>query len=330
MKENALEGERVTRLAVGQQRRRRYGATIVALFIATMTSRPAAAAQAMPSGGAPHSMPGMVAPQGDRVAQAIPQLRSQIARIQAALDRNQRRGSFGGGMQPIQLAMGDEMGMGGAASDPAMKAGGMPPASGCCSGMMGKMGSSGSASTAMPSDLPGFPGASHIYHVGATGFFLDYAAAIKLTTDQQAALNGIRQKSIGDMAAAQRRIDQADQELWMLTSSDQPDSTMLETKVRDIETLKGDQRLAFIRSVGEAARVLTDEQRAALLGTGAPQAAQMRAPQQGAVGSMNPQGAAGSMAPKAAMPGMGDNDSMDKMGGSAPAPKSSTGGMGNM
>ena len=53
----------------------------------------------------------------------------------------------------------------------------------------------------------------------------------------------------------------------MLTGSDQPDSMTLETKVRDIERLKGDQRIAFIRSVGEAARVLTDDQRAALLGT---------------------------------------------------------------
>jgi len=80
--------------------------------------------------------------------------------------------------------------------------------------------------------------------------------------------HGIKEKSIGDLAAAQRRIDQAEQELWMLTGSDRPDSMTLETKVREIERLKGDQRIAFIRSVGEAARVLTDDQRAALLGTG--------------------------------------------------------------
>ena len=26
----------------------------------------------------------------------------------------------------------------------------------------------------MPSALPGFPGQSHLYHIGATGFFLDH------------------------------------------------------------------------------------------------------------------------------------------------------------
>jgi hypothetical protein len=76
----------------------------------------------------------------------------------------------------------------------------------------------------MPSDLPSFPGASHLYHVGATGSFLDYSAALKLTADQQAALKRIKEESMGDLAAAQCRIDQAEQELWMITDSDRPDS----------------------------------------------------------------------------------------------------------
>jgi hypothetical protein len=200
--------------------------------------------------------------------------------------------------------------------------------SGMMEGMAGKMGAAGSTSTTMPSDLPGFPGASHIYHVGATGFFLDSSAAIKLTADQQAALNGIKGKSIGDLGAAQRRIDQAEQELWMLTGSDRPDSMTLETKVREIERLKGDQRIAFIRSVGEAARVLTDDQRAALLGTGAPGAAQMTAPQ-GSAGSVNPQGGMGSTDPKAGMAGMGD-DSMGNMGGGNNPNTKGNGGTGDM
>lgn len=179
----------------------------------------------------------------------------------------------------------------------------------------------------MPPDLPGFPGASAIYHVGATGFFLDYTAGIKLTADQQAALNGIKEKSIGDLGAAQRKIDQAEQELWMLTGSDRPDAMTLEMKVREIERLKGDQRLAFIRSVGDAARVLTDEQRTALLGTGAPGAAQMTVPQ--GSGSVNPQGGMGSTDPKAGMAGMGD-DSMGNMGGNTPDPNSNPGAMGDM
>jgi hypothetical protein len=141
-----------------------------------------------------------------------------------------------------------------------------------------KTGAPESKSAMMPSDLPGFPGTSQIYHVGATGFFVDYSAAIKLTADQLATLNGIKEKSIGNLGAAQCGIDQAEQELWTLTGSDRPDVMKLETKVRDIERLKGDQRIAFIQSVGEAALVLTDDQRAALLGAGTPQAAQMTAP----------------------------------------------------
>ena len=54
----------------------------------------------------------------------------------------------------------------------------------------------------------------------------------------------------------------------MLTSSDQSDTPALEKKIREIENLKGEQRIAFIRSVGEAAQILTDDQRGALLGTG--------------------------------------------------------------
>lgn len=200
---------------------------------------------------------------------------------------------------------------------------------GCCPGMMGKMGASGSSSSTIPSDLPGFPGTPRIYHVGAIGFFLDYSAAIKLTAEQQAALNRIKEKSVGDLGAAQRKIDQAEQEMWMLTGSDRPDAMALETKVCEIERLKGDQRIAFIRSVGEAARVLTDDQRAALLGTAAPGAAQMTAPQ-GSAGSVNPQGGMGSTEPKAGMAGMGDDSMGNVGGGETPAPKSNNRGMGDM
>ena len=51
-----------------------------------------------------------------------------------------------------------------------------------------------------------------------------------------------------------------------LTSLDQPDITKIEAKVRDIEKLRTDERLAFIRAVGEAANLLTDDQRKILTG----------------------------------------------------------------
>ena len=130
--------------------------------------------------------------------------------------------------------------------------------------MMGRM--QGMGQMQMPSALPGFPGASHIYHIGATGFFLDHPEHLTLSPDQQAALNRIKEKALLDQSTAERKIDEAEQELWMLTASDQPDSKKIETKVREIEELQGDQRLAFIRSVGEAAKLLSDEQRKALLG----------------------------------------------------------------
>jgi Spy/CpxP family protein refolding chaperone len=286
------------------------GATIAALLFATMASPPSALAQLMPPGNEQHSMSGVSSPKNVSLTQQITQLRSRLAQIQAAFDKNHRDGSVKAGVQPVGMGMEDQMGMGSVPNKPAMSSKGMPPAAGCCSGMMGKMGAAGATSTTMPSDLPGFPGASHIYHIGASGFFLDYSAALKLTTNQQVALNGIRERSIGAWAAAQRQIEQAEQELWMLTSSDEPDSMALTTKVRDIEKLRGDQRIAFIRSVGEAARILTDDQRAALLGTGAPAAEQTAAPQ-GSTGSVKPQGGIGSTDPKA---GMGD-DSMGSMGG---------------
>jgi hypothetical protein len=114
--------------------------------------------------------------------------------------------------------------------------------------------------------LPGFPGASHIYHIGATGFFLDHPEHIKLTTQQQTTLNGLKEKALLDKSTSQRKIDEAEQELWALTASDRPDAAKIDAKVREIEKLRGDQRLAFIRAVGEAAKVLTDEQRKTLLG----------------------------------------------------------------
>lgn len=180
-------------------------------------------------------------------------------------------------------------------------------------------GAAGSTSATMPTDLPGFPGASHIYHVGATGFFLDHSAEINLTSHQQAMLDGIKQKSIGTLEATQLRIDQAEQELWMLTGSDRPDAMALKMKVLEIEKLKGDQRLAFIRSVGEAALMLTDDQRTAL-GGGASEASPMTAPQVSA-GSMNSQGGMGATDPKgeAEM----DDDSMGSMGSPPPNTKDS-------
>lgn len=116
------------------------------------------------------------------------------------------------------------------------------------------------------SALPGFPGASHLYHVGATGFFLDHPQHITLSTEQQAAINRIKERWQLDQGSFERRIEDAEQELWTLTAADAPDIAKVDEKVRAIEKLRADERLAFIRAVGEAARGLSADQRAVLLG----------------------------------------------------------------
>lgn len=168
--------------------------------------------------------------------------------------------------------MGDEMmgGMGGGQPKGMSGMGGMMDMMDMM-GMMGKgsMGGKG-MQMKMAATLPGFPGASHIYHIGATGFFLDHSDHIQLTSEQQTALYGIKEKSLLEQATMQRQIDEVEQELWTLTASDEPDAKSIDAKVREIETLRSDQRIAFIRAVGEAAKVLTTEQRQVLVGSSSP------------------------------------------------------------
>lgn len=149
--------------------------------------------------------------------------------------------------------------------------GGMTGSSSTASGAgaMGNMSAAPQATrqTASRSVLPGFPGASHLYHIGSTGFFLDHPSHISLTSDQQARLNRIKEKATLDNTAAQRRIDEGEQKLWTLTAADQPDQAAIAAQAKAIEGLRTDQRLAYIRAVGEAAQVLTEQQRQALLGS---------------------------------------------------------------
>ena len=66
----------------------------------------------------------------------------------------------------------------------------------------------------------------------------------------------------------------------MLTAADQPDAAKIEAKIRENEEICGDERLAFIRAVGAASKLLTNEQRKSLTGFAppAPAAAPMAAP----------------------------------------------------
>lgn len=145
-------------------------------------------------------------------------------------------------------------------------------------GMMGMAPMPGAVPDAMPqSALPGFPGSSHLYHIGATGFFLDHPQHIALTTQQQGALNKAREQAALAKSTAERAVEQAEQELWMLTAADQPDAMAIQGKIASIGKLRGDERLAFIRAVGEASKLLTDEQRMSLTGFAPPAPAAMPA-----------------------------------------------------
>lgn len=119
---------------------------------------------------------------------------------------------------------------------------------------------------AVMSSLPGFPGASHIYHIGAAGHFLDHADAVGLSQEQRKQLAVVHQKSQLRQNDFERKIEQAEQELWVLTSAGEPDANAIATKVREIATIQAQMRLAFIKSVGDAAKVLTEPQRRALVG----------------------------------------------------------------
>ena len=125
---------------------------------------------------------------------------------------------------------------------------------------------SGSASSLTQSAVPGVPGASHLYHIGVTGFFLDHPQHITLTMDQQAGLNKAKERTLLAKSAADRAVEQAEQALWLLTAADQPDATQIEAKIREIEKLRGDGRLVFVRAVGDASKLLTEEQRKILTG----------------------------------------------------------------
>ena len=166
-------------------------------------------------------------------------------------------GQNGGGMSDMSGMSG--MGMKKGMSGMGMMGGGMKGM-----GMMGQQPGMGTMS--MPTALPGYPGASHIYHIGSTAFFLDHPQHITLTTEQQTQLNGVKEQSLLKQDEFNRGLEAAEQQLWKLTSSDAPDVAKIDASVREIEKLRGDQRIAFIRSVGEAAGILTVEQRKVLVG----------------------------------------------------------------
>lgn len=242
-------------------------AEVAKLQAALMQGHAAQPPTGMGSGMGMGGMSRMQGPMGGGRMQAMPSMPAQSMSGGGGM-----AGMSGGGPQPgagmgmmgmdqMMGGMGGMPGGGGMGMDGMMKMMGM----GNMGGM--PMGGAGSpAAMAMPSALPGFPGASHIYHIGATGFFLDHPEHITLSLEQQTTLSQKKEQALLQQVESQRKIDQAEQELWVLTAADQPDAMAIDKKVQEIAKLQGDQRVAFIRACGEAAKVLTDEQRKQLSG----------------------------------------------------------------
>ena len=278
----------------------RNNALMAAAVLAVLVATGAAAAQdpqSSPQTPDDHQQHGEHAPNEQSLVEQIAELRASVARLEAALERNHQanpvspQDSTSGGMgmmgghgmsgmssmgQMGQMGGMSSMGgmkgmkMGSMASDSGMSMGGMSQGSMKRMGMMGRMGGMSDMGATEPAAtlarLPGFPGASHIYHIGSAGFFLDHAEHVQLNREQRAQLARIQEQSTLHQASTDRQIAEAEQELWVLTSAGEPDASAIDAKVREIATLSADQRIAFIRSVGEAAEVLTDSQRSVMVG----------------------------------------------------------------
>ncbi|MGI9088814.1 MAG: hypothetical protein ACR2HH_13910 [Chthoniobacterales bacterium] len=246
------------------------------------------------------------------LAQQIAEMQAKAAGLQGALAQNPSpaakkpmgqmpAASPAAGMSPAGMSSGGGMGMDKMGGGPSMAPAAAPMPMGMPmpmpmpmpmgGGMMDTMKMMGMTNmpaaspamapgqAAMPqSALPGFAGVSHLYHIGATGFFLDHPQHINLSGDQQAALNALKQQALAAKSSSDQQIEQAEQEIGKLTSVDQPDATLIEKKVRDIEKARADERLNFIRAVGEGAKLLTDDQRKILIGTMQPAAAPAPSP----------------------------------------------------
>lgn len=142
---------------------------IKVLLVATLILLPAAFAQAMPVENERPSVAAMSTPPNVSLAQGIARFRLQLAPIEAALEKSHQNWNVKTGAPPVGMAAVDPTTTSRVANPPAIIGKAMPAAAGCC-GMMGTMSAAGAPPSTMQSDLPGFPGVSHIYHVGATGF----------------------------------------------------------------------------------------------------------------------------------------------------------------
>ena len=92
-------------------------------------------------------------------------------------------------------------------------------------------------------------------------YMLSHRQELKLTAEQVKKLEDLRndfersaRKSQDDLRAAEKNLEE-------LTRSDSVDLKQAETKVREVERLRADQRIARIRAVEQGKSILSQEQR---------------------------------------------------------------------
>lgn len=126
--------------------------------------------------------------------------------------------------------------------------------------MMGKK-MSKTGNPAVVASLPSFPGNTHIYHVGSVEFFLDKIKTVNLTEHQQELLMQLQSRWQKKHMSYDENTAKNEQALWLLTAEAVPNATAIKEKMTQVANIEVTQRLFFIRSVGEAAEILTEQQR---------------------------------------------------------------------
>jgi Spy/CpxP family protein refolding chaperone len=113
--------------------------------------------------------------------------------------------------------------------------------------------------------VPGIPGASHLFHIGARGFFLNHAEHLDLSDEQKQQLNRIRERAVLERARHRAEIRSMELDVWQVTGLDKPNMSDIEAKIRSVEKARSDTRLNYLREIERAVNVLTEQQRTLLL-----------------------------------------------------------------
>lgn len=114
------------------------------------------------------------------------------------------------------------------------------------------------------------PEASHLLHLGVPRFFTDYRRRLGLSDEQLETLRQSQRTALAKWTEHQSAIDAFEVRVWVLTGDPDYEERELEKVLASMTETRGAQRMAYIRAVRDAARVLTPEQR--LLLTGSPRA----------------------------------------------------------